>query len=78
MTVKTGRAKVGVSVMVGVGVTVGVCVSVGVNVLVKVGVNVGVLLLVIVGVKVCVQDSAVEVAATDVIVDTFSGEGAHP
>jgi hypothetical protein len=64
LTVNTGNAKVGVKVIVGVGVSLGVKVSVGAVVFVSVGARVGV--SVYVGVKVFVQEVAVLVAATEV------------
>jgi hypothetical protein len=71
--VNSGNAKVGVNVIVGVGVKLGVKVSVGVNVLVNVGVIVGV--SVYVGVNVLVHEIAVLVAAADVWVATCSTLG---
>jgi hypothetical protein len=73
LTVNTGNAKVGVRVIVGVGVKLGAKVSVGVGVFVNVGVSVGV--SVYVGVKVFVQEEAVLVAAAEACVATCSALG---
>ena len=75
LTVTLGKAKVGVSVMVGVGVILGVRVNVEVGVIVGVFVGVSVGVNVAVGVGVLVQAAAVAVTAVAVMVACISGDG---